>query len=57
MRLPRVKAEEGPAFYHCVSRVVEGRLISKTYIAIRLIPRTTRGRFDLTGALSLAPAQ
>ena len=27
MRLPRVKAEEGPAFYHCVSRVVEGRFI------------------------------
>ena len=30
MRLPRVKAEEGPAFYHCVSRVVEGRFIFQT---------------------------
>ena len=29
MRLPRIKAE-GPAFYHCVSRVVEGRFIFQT---------------------------
>ena len=30
MRLPRVKAAEAPAFYHCVSRVVEGRFIFQT---------------------------
>jgi len=29
MRLPRLKAE-GPAFYHCVSRVVDGRFIFQT---------------------------
>ena len=29
MRFPRVKAE-GQSFYHCVSRVVEGRFIFQT---------------------------
>jgi hypothetical protein len=29
MRFPRVKAE-GQGYYHCISRVVEGRLIFQT---------------------------
>ena len=30
MRFPRVKAEGGQGFYHCISRVVEGRFIFGT---------------------------
>ena len=35
MRFPRVKAN-GQGFYHCVSRVVEGRFILKPLVMVRL---------------------
>jgi hypothetical protein len=51
MRFPRVKAD-GQAFYHCFSRVVEGRFIQSD---ARVLPKTD-SLFALRERLGLLPS-